>query len=802
MSDNKTAVQQEEELFSLKNFFLLCLGYWKWFLLSVFLFGGMGLFYVYKKQPVYLRYEEVLIKDQENGSSMSSVGNSFSQLGLFANNAKVYNEIISFSSPAVMYEVVKNLRLYDNYTQRRGVKNKTLYGSNLPILIDFPDMSEKEQVGFRINLEPDGSFEIEKIWKGTNDGPIKYEQKIEGKVNGAPLNSPIGKIVVESNPRYVPDLEAKPEMMKIDFVRKSMQLAVEYYEDELKADLTDQDADVIRLSIEDTSIERADEFLSMVVSVYNSRWIEDKNKVALATSQFISERLAVIQEELGSVDKVIAEKKSQIKIPDMEKASEAILEQGVNIHSGIFEASNKLAMSQYLRDYVEKDENKFSIIPMNTGIENPTLETEISNYNQLLFQRNSLIQNSSDNNPLVKDYNAKLEGSRNAILFSLNTNISNLENSLKTMDKAYQANMNQLGSAPTQVLPLLSEERQQLVMEELYIFLLQKREENELTQSFTADNNRIITPPYGKHRPVAPRRGLIIVLSVLFGLGIPAAILYLVEASNTKIRSKKDLENLPVPFVGEIPMVGRSHRLTRALRTKKKKQKLIDRPNVVVSEGKRDIPNEAFRVVRSNIDLMKGKNEHVVLALTSFNPGSGKSFVTYNLGLSFAIKGKRVLIIDGDLRHGSLSIYAGKPHRGLTSYLTGDVADWETLAVTAEENPNLQILPIGHKPPNPAELLENGRLEALLKEAREAYDVVLIDCPPVNIVVDTQIINQYVDRTIFVVRAGLLEKKALKELINIVDDKKLNNITVLLNGTRTEFSSYHTYGNYEAIDKG
>lgn len=800
-SNNRLSDDQELDSFSLKKFLILSLGYWKWYLLSIIFFVGVGIFYIYTRQPVFERSEEILVKDQESGGGVQEVNNTFSQLGLFSNPTKVYNELIAFTSPAVMFEVVQRLNLTMNYDRRDGLRRQTLYGTNQPVNIEFPDLSDKDNIGFRITLFTDGTFEIKKLIKYVYGEKVKYDDVVRGKINGAPVKTSVGRMEVKTNDAYIMGSVPDGEDIVIDVFKQSLQSTVEKYVAKLIGDLADQDADVINLSIKDTSVERADDILNAVVNVYNERWMEDKNKVSIATSKFISERLASIEKELGQVDTRIADQKSEMKIPDMEEAAKGFIKQGFTINEEMLKASNMLAMAKFLKEYLQDPANAYSILPMNTGTENAILEEQIATYNQLLLKRNNLAENSSDDNPLVKDYNKQLAGIRNSIIRSVDSNIANLQNAMRNIDSAQESSLGELTSAPRQALQLLSSERQQLVMEQLYLFLLQKREETELSQTYTASNTRIITPPYGKLKPVSPKKGLMIIISFFIGLGIPAGALFIAESSNTKIRSKKDMENLPVPFAGEIPFIGKRNHLLKIIQTKKKKRKEIDKPKIVVAEGKRDIPNEAFRVVRSNIDFMLDRNEHHALALTSFNPGSGKSFVAYNLGASFALKGKKVLIIDGDLRHGSISAYVNSPRKGLSSYLTGNVPDWNNLVVKANGIDGLYVLPIGNRPPNPAELLESVLLRKLIDEAKEQYDIVLIDCPPINIVVDTQIINQYVSRTLFVVRAGLLEKQALNDIIVLEKEKKLKNITILLNGTRTEFSQYHTYGNYEAIDK-
>ena len=802
MNNERLNSEQDFESFSLKNFLSLCLANWKWFLISIIFFGGVGIFYLIRKQPVYSRSEEILIKNEDSGGGIGEVSNAFSSLGLFSSSPNVYNELIALTSPAVMFEVVDRLNLTMNYNLRVGLKSYTLYGKNLPYNVEFPDLPDSETVGFRVKIQPDGKFHIWKVWKGTPNGVEKYKKEADGRIDGPVVMTPIGKVLIKTNDAFIPgSLPEEGGEIIIDVFKQSRQLTVEKYVAKLKGDLTDTDAEVINLSIEDTSVERADDILTNVVVVYNERWMSDNNKLSVATSKFITERLALIEKELGQVDDDIADQKSAMKVPDVVEAARGLMEQDYKMNEEMLRTSNMLAMSKYLKDYLQDPKNTYSILPMNSGTENQVLEQQISTYNQLLLQRNNLAENSSDENPLVKDLNKELYGMRNAIVHSIDGHIVNLQNMLQNIEKAQGTTQSKLESSPQQARKLLSVERQQLVMQELYLFLLQKREENELSQAFTAENTRIITPPYGQQKPVSPKKALIIIVAFIIGAGIPAGALFLAESSNTKIRSKKDVESLPLPFAGEIPHIGKKRNWIKAFQTKKRKRKIIDRPKVVVTEGKRDVPNEAFRIVRSNIDFMLDRSEHHVIALTSFNPGSGKSFVAYNLGASFALKGKKVLIIDGDLRHGSISGYVASPKKGLTTFLNGDAPDWTKLVVKAGESNNLFVLPIGNRPPNPAELLEGPRLPRLLEEAKEDYDIILIDCPPVNIVVDTQIINQYVSRTLFVVRAGLLEKRGLRDLVNLVEEKKLKNITVLLNGTTTKFSSYHTYGNYEAIDK-
>lgn len=335
----------------------------------------------------------------------------------------------------------------------------------------------------------------------------------------------------------------------------------------------------------------------------------------------------------------------------------------------------------------------------------------------------------------------------------------------------------------------MSVERQQKVKESLYLFLLQKREENELSQAFTAYNTRVITPPTGSMIPTAPVKKNILLVGFALGLLIPVVIVFLQETLNTRIRGKKDLEGLSIPFVGEIPLYGKVRRSGLF----RKKVTPLTETKVVVKEGSRDVVNEAFRVLRTNLEFVSGENGMgQVILMTSFNPGSGKTFLTVNIASSLAIKGKKVLVIDGDLRRGSTSVYVGSPHHGLSNYLAGKVQRIEDVIVPASETVRFDVLPVGTIPPNPTELLSGERLQALLADFRTHYDYILIDCPPIELVADTHIIEKYADRTIFVVRAGLLERSMLSELEALYTEHKFKNMAVLLNGT--EGNGSYRYG--------
>lgn len=446
-------------------------------------------------------------------------------------------------------------------------------------------------------------------------------------------------------------------------------------------------------------------------------------------------------------------------------------------------------MTRYIRNYLTNDANRTQLLPANSGIESANIESQIAEYNKQLLQRNSLVANSSAENPLVMDMDQALASMRGAIIRSIDNQIVTLNSQIKSLRQTEQQTTSRIAANPTQAKYLLSVERQQKVKEALYLFLLQKREENELSQAFTAYNTRIVTPPHGSMLPTSPVRKNIFMVAFALGLLIPTVIIFMRENMNTRVRGRKDLESVTVPFIGEIPLF-----------TRKKKRIFGKKPQevkaVVVKEGSRDIINEAFRVLRTNLEFMTGKDKTSnVIIVTSFNPGSGKSFLTMNIAVSFAIKGKKVLVIDGDLRHGSASSYIDSPEKGLSDYLGGRIDNLDEIIVPDPRHKSMDILPVGTIPPNPTELLFDERLKQAIDAVRERYDYVLIDCPPIELVADTQIIEKLVDRTIFVVRAGLLERSMLAELEKIYEEKKYKNMSLILNGTEGSGGHYgYRYG--------
>lgn len=781
MVEKKTPVgKPADDFIRIQDLWSMFVPKWYWFAISLFITLTIAVLYLLSTPPIYTRTAAILVKDNSKSSSSTSAMNDFSDLGIFKSNTNINNELLTLKSPTLMTEVVNRLGLNETFTIRKGLKNVDLYKVS-PVTITFCDKIEVP-LSFTIKFSSKEAFAISEL-------------EISGEDIGETLSAQMGDSIQTSAGIMIvsPTQEFTDAFIgtSIRYVRGSVRAAVDTYSNALVAELGNEDATIINLSINDTSIRKAEDILNTLIEVYNENWIRDKNQIAVSTSQFISDRLGVIESELGHVDENISSYKSEHLLPDVQAASGLYMAQSAENNKELSTLNNQLSTAQYIRRELNTKQLD-QTLPANSGIVSANIETQISEYNNLVLDRNRLIANSSEKNPLVKNMASSLQSMQRTIIQSVDNLIVSLNTQIRSLRRQEEATINRLASNPNQAKYLLSVERQQKVKEELYLYLLQKREENELSQAFTAYNTRLITAPRGSMFPTAPRKMNILLVAFAVGLLVPAVGIFMKENMNTKVRGRKDLENLSIPFIGEIPQYSGTKKKWWEFKHRKRQDMKI----IVVNEGNRNIINEAFRVLRSNMDFMASKdnNQHVFV-LTSFNPGSGKSFLAINIAISFAIKKKKILVIDGDLRHRTVSSYVDSPNKGLSDYLNNQIEDWKEIIVSYKGYTNLHILPIGTIPPNPTELLEDSKLSMLIEALRPEYDYIFIDCPPVDIVADAQIIEKWADRTIFVVRSGLLDRSMLSELENMYTGKRFKNLSMILNGTESTGGRYgYRYG--------
>lgn len=774
---------------------IILVSHWPWILLCILLGWGIAETIIRTSRPIYTRNASILIKDMNKGNSLvDSYG--FGDAGLFAQATDLNNEIFMLRSPASLTEVIKRLNLQMNYEMEGMFHRATLYGNSLPFTVSLNELSDLDECSFSVVYKSDNSVLLSSF---TKNGIEQSEGSIVCQLDNE-INTPVGKVIVSATPAWY----AFERKIWVNKVR--LQSALATYSDELKV-ASENGSTIINLTVNDFSIQRAEEILYSLISIYNEQWMQDRNQISVSTNQFINERLQVIEGELGNVDSNISDYKSEHLIAgNAESVAGMYINQAHSASTQIVELNNQLYMARSVRGYLTNESNYTQLLPSSQALGNTGISSQIQQYNNALLRRNSLVSASSLENPIVKDLDNQLASLRQTLISSIDTHINELNVLVKSAQGVQASSNSRVAASPSQNKYLLSVERQQKVKESLYLFLLQKREENELSQAFTAYNNRVVTPPSGVNEPTSPVSRNIYLVCLAIGLAVPVAFLLLRELANTSVRGRKDLDVLNIPFLGELPLNdpgSKLYRTIQSLRRRFQKDKKHHRHHedktlhLLVKKDSTNAMNEAFRVVRTNMEFIAGRGDGArVCMLTSFNPNSGKTFVVSNLAMALTFKKKRVLTIDLDMRKRSLSALVGKHSAGLSNYLGGYIDDYHEVIKEVENVPGLHVLPAGKIPPNPTELLYEQRLDDLVASVRKEYDYVFIDCPPLEIVADATIAARLADMSIFVIRAEALQLTALPDVQKYYDENRLPKMTILLNGTTDAFSryGYHRYG--------
>lgn len=766
--------QSDSLVLKLKDIFYLCVSNWYWFIISVIICLGIGYYYVKTTPPVFQRSISILIKSKENANEPI-----LEEMGLSNTPSNLTNEMELLKTGPIAYEIACRLDLNVEYIKKSRFHDDVLYGIESPVKIQFLTLPENSYASSQLKLNKDGKITLSDI----STGGKMYDEKQTFSFNDT-IDTPMGKILVLPTSSY-----KEGETISLKIVHTDIKNVIGKIQSKISPSLRKKNSTIIDIKYKDVSKTRAEDVLNTLVGVYNENWIKDRNMKTQNTDQFIKDRLAFIEEELGDVEQSISNWKSQNLMLDVNSAGSFAQSQINEAERDLQELNNQIYMTKYIKEYLTDGTHVNQLLPVNSGITNSSIESLIKQYNDKLLIRNNHLANSSAQNPLVKDLDEDLGVLRGSILQSLDYELAMLQSKSNVIRSRQGLAVSRVATNPQKAQQLLSEERQQKVKEQLYLYLLEKREENELSQAFGAYNNQFIESPHGSNQPVEPEGNKVLMISFVIGLCVPGVIIFASELLNTKVRGKKDLSQLSAPYAGDIPMA-----LTKKTRLWNKKKEKEESPKILVIEKKRDVINEAFRVVRTNIEFILGFDSgHQVVMITSLTPGSGKTFISANLATAFAIRDKKVLLIDLDLRKGSLSKYVGSPKKGISNYLSGQVSNYQEFILPIGK---ASILPAGSLPPNPAELLFTPRFKEMMEQLRQDYDYIFLDCPPVEVVADASIISYYADLTLFVIRIGNMERDNIGEVEEWYHDGKYGRLAILLNGIDQGVSryGYHRYG--------
>lgn len=741
---------------------------WKWFLLSVLVCGGIAWYHYARSPLVYFRSATVIIKDPSNKTSTTGLD----RFDNIINKVNVANEILQFRSKKLMREVLQRLHADISYQLEDGLRSNELYNQS-PVLLSFPDALPEQHFAFTVTLKDKKSL----VLSDFTGIDVKSDFTVE-MYDTVTLSR--GMRVVATPTNYYNDSWTGTPIRVAKLPMESM---VNYYKSALGIQQEEEESSILTLALKDGSAARAEDVLNTLINVYNEEAVKDKNQVAVNTADFINDRLIIIENELGGVESELETFKQRNQIVDIASSAGMYMSESQKYNTDALELETQLRLANFIKDYLTDPAKETDLIPSNTGIGDMNIESQINLYNTAKLKRDHLIDDSSVNNPVVLELNNSLRAMKQNIIRAVDNMIVSLNVQRSDAQSREMRAQNRITSIPTKERKMLSIERQQKVKEALYLFLLNKREENALSQAMADNNARVIDGAEGSNSPISPNRNRILLLGLLVGLAIPSLACLGILFLDTRVHSRKDVEGIvSVPYLGEIPQDKEAGKLNEQ-----------ESPFLLAKEQRDSTVSEAFRILRTNMAFMARKDlPQQVIIFTSLNEGAGKTFISKNLGMSLVLAKKKVILIDMDIRRGTLSRQFHLKKIGLTNYLADNTLLAEDII---QHQDGFDIIAAGAIAPNPAELLMDERLDKLVTELRRRYDYIVVDSVPVGIIADATISNRIADLTIFVARAGRLDRRQLPEIEQLYKENKLHNMALVLNGADLH-RRYGYYGYY------
>ena len=756
------------------------LSYWKWFILSVVLCVVGGRIYLHYATPVYRVSTTIMINDErQNGNNEAMM--ALTDIGYLSSTKNIGSEMELLRSRTIVEQVVKEMKLYITYQVEDNFAMRDLYVSS-PVCVEMKETDlENLSYGFNFNVvqESDKVLQISGIIAG---------QDITQRITRLPtiIETPLGELTVSLRPNVRPLYGQNIMVTVVPPLRTAIN-----YSTGLGLAVSELSNSIITVSKNSTLPQRDKVFLDKLIDAYNRDANEDKKSVATRTAEFINDRIAIINEELGSTEEKLENFKRQSGLMNMSDA-QVYVQGSSEYEKKRSEVGTQLSLMEYLKDYVNSPAHQDDVIPANIGVTDVTLSALINKYNESVLQRNRLLRSSPATNPVIVRLNNNLTAMRENITSTINSVYNGLMISKQDIDRQMRKYTSRVNSAPTQERTFTNISRQQELKSSLYLLLLKKREENSIALAATADKAKVIDSAVVSG-PISPNYSLIRSLSVAVGLLLPIVVITLINFFRYRIEGHADVEKLArVPILGDIP-------LERSL--KKSKTSLI----VQEGENANALMTEVFCGLRTNLQFLLGKANHNVILVTFTISGEGKPFVVTNLAVSLALLDKRV-VVGLDIRRPKLLECFGfsyeeiKGQKGITNYLSDNSIDLHSLLISAKNNSNLYILPAGTIPPNPAELIARPALDTAIKLLAEEFDYVILDSAPVGLVSDALIASRLADITLYICRADYSHKSDFDLINDLKKKQKLPEMAIIVNGINMKKKKYGYYYGYGQRD--
>ena len=760
--------------FQIKEFLNKYTAHWRWFALGVSVCLLLAFLYLRYTVPQYQASTTILVKDDKKGGMLSELS-AFSDMGVGGGKSNLDNEIEILKSRKLVESTVKKLNLNTAFIVEGNVVDREIY-QDTPIEVYFADKINQfyeNKINLKFTELSSTTFELENQSENENIN-ILLSSKPAFRY-GEEIPTRYGRLIITKS-KYNSKKD-KDYYESIDIIISPLENVVASFQGRITVEPVSKTSSAVAVSITDPVVEKSEAFLDNLIQIYNEDAAADKNFISENTSKFIAERLTLITQELDGVEQDVESFKKSNKVTDIESEAKLYIEGSSEYDKKAVEKEIQLNVVSSMLNYMKKSTNA-DLLPSNLISGEGDASGLISSYNQLVLDRNRILKSATVENPSVVKMDQQIASLKSTVAASLSRLQSSLNIQKRDLNNNKEILNAKIGRIPVQERQFRVIARQQKVKEELYLYLLQKREETAISLAATEPNARVVDTAKANKIPVSPKKNIIYLAGLLLGLLIPFGIIYTDDLLDTKIKSRLDLDGkTPIPFIGDVPT--------------------SDSPSEIIKSESRTSSAEALRIIRTNLEFMLSKAEEgqaKTLFLTSTFPKEGKTFVSANLAATFALSGKKVLLIGMDIRNPRLDEYFNLPERGFTNYLSSKDLKLEDLIVKQEVFEDFHILPAGIVPPNPAELLMSKKVDVLFSALKAQYDYIIVDTAPVSLVTDTLLIAKHADCFIYVARANFLEKRMLTIPNTLYKEQKLPNMCLLLNDTDSTKGYGYGYG--------
>ena len=770
--------EQDEEKINYQELLFRYIIHWPWFVASVLVCLIGAWVYLHFQTPVYQVSASIMIKDDKKGSGSTDLGN-LGIGGVITSTQGIDNEIEVLRSKTILKEVVNNLELYITYYDEDEFPEKELYQTS-PVIVNLTAQEADKLPGsalLAMKLSPEGVLDVN-LKVGLNEYNQRFEKlpavlPTDAGTFGFALKDSLsgGQMEGHKGERHIRAVVSRPFGV------------AKGYQGALSIAPTSRTTSVAVVSLMNTNIQRARDFINKLMEMYNRNTNNDKNKVAEKTREFINERIKIIDEELGSTEDKLEAFKRNAGLTDISSDAQLAVSGNAEYEKKRVDNGTQINLVRDLIKYINNPLNEYELLPGNIGLSDAGLTTQIGRYNELIIERKRLLRTSTESNPMIVNLDTSIRAMKSNVQAAINGTLQGLLIVKADLEREAGRFSRRISDAPGQERQYVSIARQQEIKAGLYLMLLQKREENAITLAATANNAKIIDEPVATGGPLSPKPNMIYMIALVLGVGMPVGVIFLIGLTKFKIEGRGDVEKLTrLPIVGDVPLTNEKA------------------GSIAVFENQNTLMSETFRHIRTNLQFML-ENDQKVILVTSTVSGEGKSFISSNLAISLSLLGKRVVIVGLDIRKPGLNKIFNIPRKeqGITQYLSNPEKNLMDFVQPSDVSKNLYILPGGIVPPNPTELLARDGLDKAIETLKKNFDYVILDTAPAGMVTDTLLVGRVADLSVYVCRADYSRKAEFTLINELAADNKLPNICTIINGLdlkKKKYGYYYGYGKY------